>query len=60
MSIFLEKRKIRPKVTVRFGKLIRASEFEFSQQYRPGEIRAAAEKIMDEITALWKAGHAEK
>lgn len=50
-------RRLRPRLTVRFGPLIPFSQFGFGEQYRKEEIRAAAERIMREITELWEKEH---
>lgn len=53
-------KRLRPTVSVRFGKLIKNEELGFTDSYSPRVVRAAAERIMQDITELWKKGHIEK
>ena len=48
------------KLTVRFGKVIKFEELGFAEEHSPKELRAAAKRIMGDITALWEEGHCEK
>lgn len=50
----------RPKITIRFGKLIKNSELNLSENYSQHSIREASEKIMEKINSLWLLGHEEK
>ena len=50
-------RKLRPQITIRFGKLIKNSELGFSEEYSQQKIRESSEKIMSAITALWALRH---
>lgn len=52
-------RKLRPQITIRFGKLIKNSELGFSEEYSQQKIRESSEKIMSAITALWALRHGE-
>ena len=52
-------RKLRPHITIRFGKLIKNSELGFSDEYSQQKIRESSEKIMSAITALWALKHGE-
>ncbi len=52
-------RKLRPHITIRFGKLIKNSELGFSEEYSQQKIRESSEKIMSAITALWALKHGE-
>ena len=52
-------RKLRPQITIRFGKLIKNSELGFSDEYSQQKIRESSEKIMSAITALWALKHGE-
>ena len=52
-------RKLRPHITIRFGKLIKNSELGFSEEYSQQKIRESSEKIMGAITALWSLRHGE-
>ena len=52
-------RKLRPQITIRFGKLIKNSELGFSEEYSQQKIRESSEKIMSAITALWALKHGE-
>ena len=52
-------RKLRPQITIRFGKLIKNSELGFSEEYSQLKIRESSEKIMSAITALWALRHGE-
>lgn len=47
----------RIKITVRFGKIIKNSDFGFDEEYKPSQIRAATKKIMNEIETLLNKGH---
>lgn len=48
------------RMTVRFGRLIKNSEFGFTQDGPHGEVRDAARLVMDEIEKLWEEGHCKK
>lgn len=52
-------RKLRPHITIRFGKIIKNSELGFSEEYSQQKIRESSEKIMGAITALWSLRHGE-
>lgn len=52
-------KKLRPHITIRFGKLIKNSELGFSEEYSQQKIRESSEKIMSAITALWALKHGE-
>ena len=52
-------KKLRPHITIRFGKLIKNSELGFSEEYSQQKIRESSEKIMSAITALWALRHGE-
>ena len=52
-------RKLRPHITIRFGKIIKNSELGFSEEYSQQKIRESSEKIMSAITALWALKHGE-
>lgn len=52
-------KKLRPHITIRFGKLIKNSELGFSDEYSQQKIRESSEKIMSAITALWALKHGE-
>lgn len=53
-------KKPRPHITIRFGKLIKNSEFGFSDDYSQKKIRESSEKIMNAITELWSLKHGEE
>jgi len=46
------------KLTVRYGKVIKNSEFEFTKPHSVKELHKASEKVMAEIEKLWEEGHA--
>lgn len=48
-----DSRRLRPKVQVIFGKVIKNSELGFEGKNKSAETKAAAKIIMDEIKALW-------
>ncbi len=52
-----EDKSLRPKITVRFGRLIKNSEFALCENYSQQKIREASGRIMEEITSLWRLGH---
>ena len=52
-------KRLRPHITIRFGKLIKNSELGFSDEYSQQKIRESSEKIMSAITALWALRHGE-
>ena len=52
-------KKLRPHITIRFGKIIKNSELGFSEEYSQQKIRESSEKIMSAITALWALKHGE-
>ena len=52
-------KRLRPHITIRFGKLIKNSELGFSDEYSQQKIRESSEKIMSAITALWALKHGE-
>ncbi len=52
-----EDKSRRPKITIRFGKLIKNSELELSENYSQQKIREASEMIMETINSLWRLGH---
>ena len=57
-SVYFEgKLKFRSKLTVRIGKVIPFEELDLGDAPNRHQNRAACEKIMAEITALWKQGH---
>lgn len=53
-------KRIRPTVSVRFGRLIKNEDLGFGEAYSPKEIRDAAKTIMNDIVALWEKGHIPK
>lgn len=53
-------KSLRPKITIRFGKLIKNSELDLSENYSQQKIREASEKIMEKINSLWRLGHENK
>ena len=53
-------KSLRPKITIRFGKLIKNSELDLSENYSQQKIREASEKIMEKINSLWLLGHENK
>ena len=55
----LGEKRLRPHITIRFGKLIKNSELGFSDEYSQQKIRESSEKIMSAITALWALKHGE-
>lgn len=46
------------KLTVRYGKVIKNEEFEFTKPHSVKELHKATDKVMAEITKLWEEGHA--
>ena len=57
-SIYFEgKLKLRSKLTVRIGKVIPFEELGLGDSPKRTQNRAATDKIMGEITALWQKGH---
>lgn len=54
-----QEKKLRPKITIRFGKLIKNSELSLDGEYSQQKIREASEKIMDAIKELWSMKHGE-
>ena len=54
-----QEKKLRPKITIRFGKLIKNSELSLDGEYSQQKIREASEKIMDAIKELWSLKHGE-
>lgn len=48
------------RLTVRFGKLIKNSEFGFTEEGKSRELKDATHRIMGDITALWEEGHCKK
>lgn len=52
-----KEKSLRPKITIRFGKLIKNSELNLSENYSQQKIREAGEKIMEKINSLWLLGH---
>lgn len=54
-----QEKKLRPKITIRFGKLIKNSELSLDGEYSHQKIREASEKIMDAIKELWSLKHGE-
>lgn len=54
-----QEKKLRPKITIRFGKLIKNSELSLDGEYSQQKIREASEKIMDAIKELWVLKHGE-
>lgn len=54
-----DKMKKHTRVTVRFGKMIPYEELGFTSEDKPTkeELRAVSDKIMGEITELWRQGH---
>ncbi|MBE6827470.1 MAG: 1-acyl-sn-glycerol-3-phosphate acyltransferase [Ruminococcaceae bacterium] len=58
VSIYTDEEfKIGTKLTVRFGKVIKNGEFEFTKAHSPRELRNASAKVMQAITELWEEGH---
>lgn len=55
-----EDRSRRPKITIRFGTLIKNGELDLSENYSQQKIREASEKVMKSITELWLLKHGEK
>ncbi|MCI7334933.1 MAG: 1-acyl-sn-glycerol-3-phosphate acyltransferase [Oscillospiraceae bacterium] len=51
--------KLRPQITIRYGKLIKNSELGISEEKSQQKIRESSEKIMSAITALWALRHGE-
>lgn len=51
------KSSIRPKVSVRFGEIIKNESFGFSEEYKSQQIRDAAALIMERINRLWQLGY---
>ena len=47
-------------LTVRFGKVIKYDEFGFTDTDSHEEVSRAADKIMEEITALWEEGNCKE
>lgn len=45
--------RFRPEIVVRFGKVIKNSDFSFGEKSRSEEIEASSRKIMEEIKKLW-------
>ncbi len=54
-----QEKKLRPKITIRFGKIIKNSELSLDGEYSQQKIREASEKIMDAIKELWSLKHGE-
>lgn len=54
-----QEKKLRQKITIRFGKLIKNSELSLDGEYSQQKIREASEKIMDAIKELWSLKHGE-
>ena len=54
-----QEKKLRPKITIRFGTLIKNSELSLDGEYSQQKIREASEKIMDAIKELWSLKHGE-
>lgn len=52
--IYKKNRRIRSKVIIRFGRVIRNSELGFEGKNRSFEIKRASEIIMNRITELWE------
>ena len=50
----------RPKVTLKFGKVIRNSELGFNNADRNEELKAATDKIMENIKNLWEEENADR
>ena len=59
VSIYITpgERRIRPRLTVRFGKIIKNEEFGFSEEYSLSHIRDGSKLIMDSIVELWDKKH---
>ncbi|MCM1364863.1 MAG: 1-acyl-sn-glycerol-3-phosphate acyltransferase [Faecalibacterium sp.] len=51
------KKSLRPKVSLRFGEIIKNETFGFDEEYKSQQIRSAANLIMDKINALWNLGY---
>lgn len=61
VSIYTEdKYKNGTHLTIRFGKLIKNSEFGFTEEGKSRELKDATHRIMGDITALWEEGHCKK
>jgi hypothetical protein len=44
--------RFRTKLTIRYGKLIKAEELAVSEKHTPAELKQVKRRIMDDITAL--------
>lgn len=55
-----QEKKLRPHITIRFGKLIKNSELGLSEEYSQQKIRESSEKIMAAIKNLWSLKHGEQ
>ena len=53
-------RRLRPKVTVKFGKVIKNSDLGFDNADRNEELKAATDKIMRNIKLLWEEENANR
>lgn len=59
-SIYCEKKGgLFRKVTVRYGELIKYEELGLTEESSTKELRAAADKIMEEIVDLWEEKHCD-
>ena len=59
-SIYCEKKGgLFRKVTVRYGELIKYEELGLAEESSTKELRAAADKIMEEIVDLWEEKHCD-
>lgn len=50
----------RPRITIRFGKLIKNGDLPFSKEYSPQTLRQASGNIMGKIVELWSMKHGEQ
>lgn len=59
VSIYMdpENKSIRPKVTVRFGKVIKNEELGFSSDNGKSQLKTSSELIMNRIIDLWNKKH---
>lgn len=59
VSIYKEsgKKTLRPKITLRFGNVIKNEELGFSENTSPAKLKEASNIIMDKIVELWNKKH---